>query len=431
MYLAAPSRPATHSTAAVLCTGKASQRELSIGSSSLVALSVERMTAGRIETMCEMNACIAAGRHVDRLFADRLAVNQQARRRIPLRGWRPNWWSVAVRADFTTDGDEWLIGRELRDRQVGGVRRADVDDDERRLFRKSGDAILERGVLVSRTGLGPRSPCDALQIGEEVDLLPIRTARVVGVTLERFGDQVESRRKVGTRVRLRERQNLIRHGRRIDDFAAEDCIGPGPPSTMTVNVSADELLRTSSAGKSAWRGRSACVVAFAVGHRIRAVDHEHLVRGAEAAPPASKPFAVRLGDGQHDEHDDQHVRTASSSHCCSCKRRAFFRIAASRNCIAAHGDFAKAMPAPQMDQQRRSGRRQPTEHGQVAEAESEKVDGRASMAYQVQDADAGCGAYNAPPASSIRIVLHFTRFLRADRNAVSTMSSGWSVRTVR
>ena len=63
------------------------------------------------------------------------------------------------------------------------------------------------------------------------------------------------------------------------------------------------------------------------------------------------------------------VRTASKIHCSIRMRREFLRIAASRNCIAAHCISRNLPPVQQVNDDRDRSRAQPPEERTLREAE--------------------------------------------------------------
>ena len=79
-----------------------------------------------------------------------------------------------------------------------------------------------------------------------------------------------------------------------------------------------------------------------------------------AAEPQQRPDRIGQRDGQ--QQQDQRRGRASSNSCSSRQRRAFLRMAASRNSIAAQGTSSYAATTQEVDQDRDQRRAAPQEH---------------------------------------------------------------------
>ena len=104
-------------------------------------------------------------------------------------------------------------------------------------------------------------------------------------------------------------------------------------------------------------------------HREGIVDHQHLVAWRGAAT-GQELFAVWFGHGQHDQHDDERAH-GEQQPLLQLQPAGVFSHRGEQKLHRGPGRFAKAVPAPQMNQQRRGSGAKPTKHREVAEAEGQ------------------------------------------------------------
>ena len=108
-----------------------------------------------------------------------------------------------------------------------------------------------------------------------------------------------------------------------------------------------------------------------IGHGIGAVDHQHVVRRPARRRRRVAAVQKRLGRRQ-DDRRNQNGAKGQKQPLLDAKLAAAPFDGGQEIGHCRPGHLATLSPAPQVDENRRSGRRQPTEHGRVGKAEGKK-----------------------------------------------------------
>ncbi len=268
-----------------------------------VGAGLQHVVARRVETQGpEIDPRRAPGGHVDLLPVGAAAIDQQLDTlAVPLLS--AEVLQFGVQAEAAAHGYDRLGRSEGREGQVLDRRLAHVDHDRLGGGRQLGALPAEAG----RGGRGQsRGPRDPLQIGQEVDHVPVQVGAVAVGSRQQLADFGQRGRQVGPGVLHLDVFDLLADGRRLEGRRAHHYPRRRSHQYQREGVAGGTLVH--DAGRQLLGPLQPALVRGPVGHGIGDVDDQQAM-----GPPAgehSRAGALdrRLGHRQHHQHDDQRAQ---------------------------------------------------------------------------------------------------------------------------
>ncbi len=256
------------------------------------------MIARRVEPIRKLDRRRFVRCDLDLFLTDPPAVDQKFNRLMGKR-----LAAETLQTDFqghVAADDGQRVGRpQAGDGEVVGRRLAEVDD-------RQGGFLSQLGGLtpkLRRSSVGRRRrPRDALQIGEEIDLVPVETGILASDALDELANRGHRGRQIGDALRKLQPFDFL------DDDARLQGGGHHHPRRRRHHDQREGVaLRTflDDPPGHLFRQIESRFVGRLVGHRIRAVENQNVVGVSAGREGEARSLGVGFGDGQHHQHDQQ------------------------------------------------------------------------------------------------------------------------------
>ena len=263
---------------------------------------LDGMIAGRLEAVRERDGLLAARGKVEHLLSAAAAIDQPLDS-LAVSRLAAEVFHRGLEGDAAAGHRHGIDRPQAGDGEVLGPRLSQVDHDQRGGLGQG--LALAAEILLGRLA-EVRRPGGSLQVGEEVDLdLVVSQAGVLAAgPLDHSAHGGHRGRQVGAGVQQIEVVDFVAHGGGLRSRPAHHHLRRRRHQDQREDI-ARRTLADDPLSQLLGPVEEA-LLAAAIGHGIRAVDHQHAMRGLAAAEGQAAALQKRHGDhGQHRQHDER------------------------------------------------------------------------------------------------------------------------------